>query len=89
LQVNAAFDQPKVAALVASSFDNESHPFTCEFLLEALRNTEEWNRTVMVKNILPLCTDLGLGHNIIRNELNEWEQVVTLSSFEEALDAIR
>eukprot|EP00978_Attheya_sp_CCMP212_P002831 scaffold5824_cov54-Attheya_sp.AAC.1 len=60
LHVNVAFDQPKVAVLVATSFDKESHPFTCEFLVQAVRNTEEWNRTVMV---------------------------VTLSFFEQAMDA--
>eukprot|EP00977_Amphora_coffeiformis_P016705 scaffold5237_cov179-Amphora_coffeaeformis.AAC.18 len=78
--VNVDFDQPRVAYLLASGRPN----LTCEHVAAAVRNTAEWNRTGMVKKLLPRCADVIRNDFLIRNELNDWERTVCEVDFARA-----
>ena len=85
-------DQPRVAALVASSVhesdhrgDDDSGGFTCEYVVAAVRNSVDWTRCEVVTRLLPFCTDLLMAFHTIQDELNDWEQVITANEFEEAI----
>ena len=96
-RVSNQFDQPRVAALLAPFIKGERGGggrgedsayfglFTCTFAASAVRNATEWNRSTVAQHLLPLCVDLPMNYHLIRNELNEWDQVVTESDFQQAL----
>jgi hypothetical protein len=78
--VSNEFDQPRVAAIVASRIER----FTCAHCLLALRNTSNWNRTAIIDTLVSLCADLELQKHIIIAELSQWEQIVTAKEFAHA-----
>jgi hypothetical protein len=67
--VNVDFDQPKVATLLAQHI-NGGRYFTCHYAAEAVKNTAEWNRATMAKQLIPMCVDISTHHALIRSELN-------------------
>jgi hypothetical protein len=82
--VNVDFDQPKVATLLAQHI-NGGRYFTCHYAAEAVKNTAEWNRATMAKQLIPMCVDISTHHALIRSELNEWELTVTARDFQDAI----
>jgi hypothetical protein len=82
--VSIESDQPHVALLIAKPIHGGNY-FSCAFVVEALKNSVEWNRPSMVSLLLPYCIDILTGYQSIKDVLNEWELTVTDADFEEAL----
>jgi len=79
--VPSDFGRPRAAAALAPLL-NGSRGMSCEYAAAAIRNTGSWNRATLVKKLLPLCFDLKANHELIRDELNEWEELVNGKDFE-------
>lgn len=77
--VSIDMDQPKVALLLASYLKNG---LTCEYAAAAIRNASPQHRATLTKKLLKQVKDDDF--DLIRIELNEWEQTVTSSAFEAA-----
>ena len=77
------FDQPDVAALIATSVREGN--FTHEYVIAAIRVVSEWLRTPTLSKLLPLCKDLHENVRRIKAELTDWEKVCTERDFEQAL----
>eukprot|EP00977_Amphora_coffeiformis_P011780 scaffold2872_cov193-Amphora_coffeaeformis.AAC.3 len=77
-QIDMDFDQPRIAGKIADKMEN----FTCEHALAAMKATKEWNRSNMVEVLLSKCSDVSTKANIIKDELSDWERVVTQSTFD-------
>ena len=71
--VGVDFDQPRVALLLASHLQNG---LTCEYVVASVRKTADLHRAVMVRQLLPLCTDADKNRDMILAELNQWERTV-------------
>jgi hypothetical protein len=71
--VPVALDQVRVAMLLAPHVDN----FTCQHVVEAVRIAAD-HRAIMVQRLLPLTVDRTdpKSHELVRMELNDWEQTV-------------
>jgi hypothetical protein len=82
--VNIDSDQPRVALLIAKRIHG-GHYFSCEYVIEALKNSAEWNRPSMVSFLLPYCIDILTGYQSIKDVLNEWELTITDADFKEAI----
>jgi len=82
--VHLAFDQPRVALLLASHL-HQGRGIQCADAAAAIRNAFPQHRAVMAQRLLPLCTDAKQNHERVRTELNEWERTVTSGVFEEVL----
>ncbi|KAL7576112.1 hypothetical protein ACA910_000889 [Epithemia clementina (nom. ined.)] len=80
-RVELGFDQPRVAKAVAEEIPS----FRCEFVVAALQYAMDYQRTSMVEQLLPYCTDLAENKTLIEKQLTEWERLVTESSFAHAL----
>ena len=78
--VHVDFDQPRVATLLAGC----CHNLTCDHVVEAVRNTADWNRSNMVNSLLPFCGDVATRGNFVLDELNDWERTVTEAAFRRA-----
>jgi hypothetical protein len=76
--------QVQVALLLAKQLVYNA-AFTCAHCTAALQRTSEYFRSNMVETLLPYCCDLDVNYPMIQNELNDWEQVLTLDAFERAL----
>ena len=83
-QVKVEVDQTRVAVLLAPHL-NGGKRFTCQFAAAAIKNCAVPYRSVTTKRLLPVCFDLKENHQLILNELNEWERIATSNEFEEAL----
>jgi len=84
-QVSGDFDQTRVAALLAPFVNGGGDNFTCRYAAEAVRNASEWNRSNMAQRLVPLCCDIADHHQLVRSQLNEWEQLVASRDFEDAI----
>jgi hypothetical protein len=82
--VHVAFDQPRVALLLAP-YLSRGGGLTCEYIVEAIRNTTDHHRAMVLQKLLPHCTDASINHNLIRSELNEWETTLVNTVLEEAI----
>ena len=80
-RVQLGFDQPRVAKALA----DEIPLFRCEFVVSTLRYTVDHQRTLMVEQLLPCCSDLKRNKDLILQELTDWEKLVTESSFVHSL----
>jgi hypothetical protein len=80
--VHVAFDQPRVALLLAPHL---SRGLTCEYIVAAIRNTTDHHRAMMLQRLLPHCTDASINHSLIRSELNEWETTLVNTALEDAI----
>lgn len=69
--------QSKVAGIVAEKID----PFTCNYVIAAIRTCSEWNRVNVIKKLLPLCSDLEENKGSIIQELTDWERFSTEKDF--------
>jgi hypothetical protein len=81
-------DQPTAAELLVPHVNGGDH-FTCRYAAAATRYAKEWNRSTMAQRLLPLCVDVAEEHDLIRQELNEWERTVTARDFEDAIELAR
>jgi hypothetical protein len=71
--VNNEFAQPRVGALLAQNFGGD---FTCAHCGAAIQNTSEVFRSEMVEGLLGFCSDLAENNLLIRDQLDEFEQIV-------------
>mmetsp|Transcript_4047 Transcript_4047/g.11459 ORF Transcript_4047/g.11459 Transcript_4047/m.11459 type:complete len:966 (+) Transcript_4047:250-3147(+) len=79
--VTVDFSQTRVGVFLARHI---SEGFTCEHCVAAVQNTTMPFRPNMVEALLPFCTDLSDNHELIREQLSEFEQVViTQRTFDE------
>lgn len=78
--VHVDFDQPRVATLLAGCRPH----LTCAHVVEAVRNTADWNRSNMVNSLLPFCVDGATNGNLVLDELSDWERTVTEAAFARA-----
>jgi len=76
--------QVQVALLLAKQMVQNSS-FTCEHCVGALQKTSDYFRANMVETLLPYCCDLAINFSIIQQQLNDWEQVITMNAFQAAL----
>ena len=79
------FDQPRVATLLAPHLA----VFSCAHAAAAVRNSSEWNRSAVAQWLLPHCVDIATDHELIRNELNEWDRTVTANDFQAAINSAK
>jgi hypothetical protein len=79
--VDLAFDQPKIASVLAAKIPN----VTCQYVVAAVRAASDWNRSTMVERLVPLVTDLVANQHIILAQLSDWDKVVTERVFQQAL----
>jgi hypothetical protein len=77
-------DQPRVALLIAKRVNGGLY-FSCEYVVESLKNSADWNRPAMVSFLLPCCMDILTSYHSILGVLNEWELAVTDEDFKEAI----
>lgn len=80
-QIDMDFDQPTIMKQIAELMDS----FSCEHAVAAVRATKQWNRGAMVEALLPHCRDLAANNTVIKNELTDWENIITQAAFDEAL----
>jgi Arrestin (or S-antigen), N-terminal domain len=80
-----AFDQTRVAVLLAPFVNRSEQGFTCAYAAAAIRLAAEDHRAHMAQTLIPLCTDVSDHHDLIMSELNGWEQVVTEGILVQAL----
>ena len=71
--VNNEFYQPRVGALLAQNFGGD---FTCGHCAKAIENTSKVFRSEMVEGLLGFCSDLAENNLLIRDQLDEFEQIV-------------
>lgn len=76
------FDQVKVAVMLARIVS----VFSCDHVVLALRAVTEWNRPSIIEQLIPFCRDFPNNHSKIRNELTDWERIVTERAFSNALN---
>jgi len=88
LHVNVETDQPRVAALMASTL-NGGNGLTCSYAASAVQNSADWTRCAMVERLAPLCIDVAFESSVLRAELNEWEVLVTQRFVMDAIAAAR
>ena len=81
--VQAAFDQPRVAMLLAPHL-HKGRGIQCVDVAAVLRTTSAQHRPVMVQRLLPLCTDAKEKNKLVRAELTDWEQTVAHAVLEDA-----
>ena len=82
--VDPAFDQPRVASLLAPLL-HEGQGTQCADAAAAIRHASPQHRAVMAQRLLPLCTDATQNYALVRAELTEWEQTVANEAFEDAV----
>jgi Arrestin (or S-antigen), N-terminal domain len=82
-----AFDQTRVAVLLAPFVNRAAQGFTCAYAAAAIRRAADDHRAHMAQTLIPLCTDVSEHHDRIMSELNGWEQVVTEGILVEALQS--
>ena len=56
--------------------------FTCEHALAAVKAAKDWNRSNLVDALLPKCSDISTQAHIIKDELSDWERIMTQSAFD-------
>lgn len=78
--VNLDFDQPRVAALVATQLV-ANNTFTCQYCKAALENTADWNRVSMTHRLLPFCCDFVQESHVLASALTPWELTLTADDF--------
>lgn len=82
--VNVAFDQPRVALLLAPHL-HQGSGIQCADAAAAIRMASATqHRAVMAQRLLPLCSDAEQNSNLVRAELNDWEQTVAHQVLEAA-----
>ena len=80
MQVVPDFDQPKVAAFLASVINNGN--LSSKYCVEGIIAATEYNRVAIAKKLLPFCNDLAAeGADNIKSALTDWEKVVLESDF--------
>lgn len=79
--VNVDFDQPRVAALLAPHLNGGDNNLSCAYAAAAVRSTSAWNRASMAEKLVPSCLDLRENGQLIKNELSEWDRVITEQLF--------
>lgn len=81
--VQSAFDQPRVALLLAPHLNGGSG-IRCADAAAAVRAASAQHRAVMAQRLLPLCTDAHANHGSVRDELSDWERTVAHRALENA-----
>ena len=84
--VNTAFDQPRVAMLLAPHL-HQGAGIQCVDVAAAIPKSSAQHRAVMAQRLLPLCTDAKQNHALVRAELSDWEQTVAQRVLEDAAGA--
>jgi hypothetical protein len=80
-----AFDQPRVAVLLAPFVNPQEGGLTCAYAAAAVRQASPDHRAITAQKLIPLCIDVPENHAVLVNELNGWEQMVTESILLEAM----
>jgi len=62
-----------VGILIATSYGGD---FTCAHCGASIANTHEVFRPAMAEALLPYCSDLADGNEVIRGQLSEFEQII-------------
>jgi hypothetical protein len=76
--------QIRVATLLAGQIRKEQD-FTCAYCAAAVKNASEYFRSNMVEAILPYVVDLVTNNRLIRDQLSDWERVISERAFEDAI----
>ena len=81
--VSIDFNQARIAECLAQAIANNG--FRCDHVVEALKNSSEWNRVTLVEKLIPYCNDLSENKHKILAVLSDWDRTVTERAFENAL----
>ncbi|OEU11380.1 hypothetical protein FRACYDRAFT_245834 [Fragilariopsis cylindrus CCMP1102] len=87
-QISSSFDESDVAVYLAS--DKMAATFTCDHVAQAVRITEDWNRTNLIEKLIPYCTDFHLKPNRTRilTSLDDWNRCKAEVGFQEYLNSM-
>ena len=87
-QISSSFDESDVAVYLAS--DKMVATFTCDHVAQAVRITEDWNRTNLIEKLIPYCTDFHLKPNRTRilTSLDDWNRCKAEVGFQEYLNSM-